>query len=303
MNNNTPNETNNIDSLLNEDNNINDNKMKRFYLSLYPSTMVDNDLSEIVVKNDTNMYGATVFAPQKTFDSEKYLSGYPDFNKKMNKIKHLYLINDIKELIELKNYFKDLQLDYDKISCNPLPVTMTNAGCVVHYSRFNDEINEINNKIKALISSFFKKNIFTENETINGYSIGSLINAQNRISYDLYLEFKVEWNNDSMTYEEFKEKFKNIACSEWYRNDMSLDNPFDADNENITAEELLYVTKDNFENNCQALYKLPYSKKFILYTIKFGCNNLIESVKFSNFLCEWMKRMMTRETCQKKYNF
>lgn len=38
-----------------------------------------------------------------------------------------------------------------------------------------------------------------------------------------------------------------------------------------------------------ALLKLPFSRKFLLETIKIGCNNRHENVQYSNFLGTWIK--------------
>ena len=44
------------------------------------------------------------------------------------------------------------------------------------------------------------------------------------------------------------------------------------------------------QHNFDELIKLPYSRKLICETIDIGCCNRIESVRFTNYVCEWIKR-------------
>jgi hypothetical protein len=46
------------------------------------------------------------------------------------------------------------------------------------------------------------------------------------------------------------------------------------------------VCEDNFKGLCE----LPYPRELIKRTIDLGCGNRNESVRYSNFICEWVKR-------------
>ena len=44
------------------------------------------------------------------------------------------------------------------------------------------------------------------------------------------------------------------------------------------------------EKNFKCLCYLPYPREVIKQTIDLGCKNRQESVRYSNYLCEWVKR-------------
>jgi len=43
-------------------------------------------------------------------------------------------------------------------------------------------------------------------------------------------------------------------------------------------------------HNYKSLLELPYPRKHIKASIDHGCSNRMESVRYSNFFCEWIKR-------------
>ena len=46
------------------------------------------------------------------------------------------------------------------------------------------------------------------------------------------------------------------------------------------------------QDNFQGLYELPFPHDLIFRTIDIGCRNLMESVRYSNFLCYWIEQKM-----------
>lgn len=82
------------------------------------------------------------------------------------------------------------------------------------------------------------------------------------------------------------------CCTDWNRINEHGD-PFrgyyeypDNSDEYINAYDLTR------EKNFNCLLELPYPYEIIKYTINWGCNNRNESVRYSNFVCEWIKRKM-----------
>ena len=80
------------------------------------------------------------------------------------------------------------------------------------------------------------------------------------------------------------------CCSDWYKQDRH-GNCFggfweypEGSYQHENARQLSY------DDNMKGLLELPYPREFILETIHIGCNNRQESVRYSNFLCEWMER-------------
>jgi hypothetical protein len=87
------------------------------------------------------------------------------------------------------------------------------------------------------------------------------------------------WNtNKKYTYDEFYSLYDSTACHDWYKIDKNGDS--------------VNYSEQNRTNSGDLLWKLPYPKQVVLKTIEIGCGPRLESVRFSNFLCEWIKRKM-----------
>jgi hypothetical protein len=124
---------------------------------------------------------------------------------------------------------------------------------------------------------------------VNGYEIES--NYEIGCSYVLYKDLIDDWNDKTeMSYDEFKEKYDDVACSDWAKMDRHgkcFVGFYDYPEGSYERENAFTLTR---EDNCKALYELPYPRHLIFITINIGCNLRLECVKFTNFLCEWMKR-------------
>ena len=127
-------------------------------------------------------------------------------------------------------------------------------------------------------------------EEINGYK---LYDTDSYImDFELFEKLRqLLKSNEPMLKEEFETKFENIACSDWCKMDRYGEcyggfwkYPEDTE-ERKDAYNL--SRKDNYNG----LWLLPYPKKMILKTIEIGCKNRMESVRYSNFLCEWVTRV------------
>lgn len=189
-------------------------------------------------------------------------------NEKFDKIDGLNFI----ELCELKENIFELANEYMKkemiFYCNPFP--------------FQKDIDNVNSYIKKInLTNYYQKLCISENEIINGYKLYNC--SEPIMSYDIYLDFFTIWQDvDNLSFDEFIEKYEENACSEWSRMNEHGEYPENAG--------LLSRTE-----NGEKLWKLPYPKKFVLETIEIGCNNHQESVRYSNFLCEWMKRKIYQD--------
>lgn len=134
--------------------------------------------------------------------------------------------------------------------------------------------------------------ILKTEEIVNGYELYDTTGRP--IMYrSLYENLVTMWKtNKEYTYEEFMDFYDN-ACSDWAKQD--------AHGESFCGYwKCMEGTTEREENawrltrnaNGIALWKLPYPKEVICETIKIGCNNRTESVRISNFICEWVKRKM-----------
>lgn len=136
---------------------------------------------------------------------------------------------------------------------------------------------------------FYEKLMIFLQENVNGYM---LYNSEGEMfSKDDFYELKSIWeNNKQYTYSEFYDKYNNSTCTEWHK--------FDRNGEYYKG---FYKTMDHdeawkltFEDNCLGLWELPYPKEVILKTISHSCSRGIESVRYCNFLCEWIKRKINQ---------
>lgn len=184
------------------------------------------------------------------------------------------------ELVELKNKLFDIQDEYFKTNPRLTPLDPIPLG---------KDIKEVNDLIDKLGHSHFTKElVIKKSEMVNGYHLydtDKLI-----MPYDGFADLVKKWNtNKQYSFDEFYEKCDELACTEW--NKMNREGEYftgkiyDSD-EYYDAWDL--TRKDNF----LALWELPYPKEVILETIIIGCRNLKECVRYSNFICEWIKRKM-----------
>lgn len=223
------------------------------------------------------------FVPQEFWFNRP--SGTEEFTKQRDKLCFSFLIKsgevecleDIDKLYEIKDKMLDLQHDY-----------MYKSG--IHFlGAPNQIINDFNEKIQELEKKFgctYNDNIveMEKTEIVNGYHLFNVreVNIFLRNRYNELLEL---YNDTSMTDEEFKIWFKRNACTEWCKmqpNGEYFGGYYDTDREN--AFDLTH------KKNLDSLLKLPYSRKLMCETIDIGCGNLNESVRYTNFLCEWIKR-------------
>lgn len=140
---------------------------------------------------------------------------------------------------------------------------------------------------------------FSGVEQVNGYYLHPLEEESGRSLY-WYGDFqKLEelYNTaNTMTKEEFMEKYNEETCSDWCKHDeygeyyggywMYPKGSYEREN----AWTLSKI------RNGEALYNLPYSHDLIFKTIEMGCANRRESVRYTNTICEYVKRKLANKT-------
>jgi len=140
-----------------------------------------------------------------------------------------------------------------------------------------------------------KKVVLSNEEQVNDYNL--FRSEQNVFTYENFMELYSIWKQDEQyTFEQFQEECSEIMCTDWYKMDYNGE-PYggfykypDGSEEKDNAWEL------TIEDNIKRLYGLPYPKDFVFETIKIGCRNRNESVKYSNYLCVWFERKI--KICQ-----
>jgi len=136
---------------------------------------------------------------------------------------------------------------------------------------------------------FYEYKLIIEDEEINGYKLWN-IDGQNVLDFEDFKEICELWEQPDITEEEFREGLDKNLCSDWAKQDRHGEcfggfwaYPEGSD-EKINAYTL--SRQDNIEGLCE----LPYPRNIIIKTCEWGCNSRMESVAYSNFLCEWIKR-------------
>jgi hypothetical protein len=183
-------------------------------------------------------------------------------------------------------------------------------------SPFSQKIININNQINFLGGKTFKSPLLmSEEEDVNGYYLYEIIEGNNIMNYDTFTDYLKLWNKinlnvldslkdlpipsdilsiiaklSDMSDNEFTERFEKIACSDWSNQDKYGESYGGFWKYSEDSYEFKNAYTLSREDNLKSLLKLPYPREFILETINIGCNNRLESVRYSNFLCEWMKR-------------
>jgi hypothetical protein len=142
-------------------------------------------------------------------------------------------------------------------------------------------------KIKDFYPKYREVILFNDREYANGYQ---LYNCKfNLFGICDFFELKKMYeNNKPMTYEEFHSEYEKEACTEWAKMDehgVSFGGFWESDDPEIKANAFNL----SYETNCRKLYELPFSPKIKLWTVTFGCSRRQESVRWSNFWCEWIK--------------
>jgi hypothetical protein len=222
---------------------------------------------------------------------DKIIDEFPGITKIR---KNLDNINELSydELLNLKELLSDLQMYY----CKRINHPCLHMGAYYQFGTpIEKEINLCAKKIKNKSLSKYYKNtqiIFTPDTYVNGYKLFDC--KENIFDEQQFNQLNDKWNDKTMDYSKFSDLYEKDACSEWAKQDR-YGNCFggfwkypEGSDEKKNAYNL------SREDNCKGLYELPYPKEFILETIEIGCNSRLESVRYSNFLCEWYKQKLIK---------
>ncbi len=126
-----------------------------------------------------------------------------------------------------------------------------------------------------------------ESEIVNGYALYSI--HDDIMDYEQFVEMynkRTIGVNDEL----FREWLDDHCCSDWAKQDKNGEcyggywSYPDGSYEKENAYEL------SREDNLNALCALPYPREIIKDTVTIGCGNRMESVRYSNCMCEWVKR-------------
>lgn len=136
-------------------------------------------------------------------------------------------------------------------------------------------------------------------EIVNGFALHEIKEnpGKSLYWYTDFLEMEALYNTpNTMTKKEFMEKYDEEACSDWSKQDECGEcyGGFWNFPEGSYKRKNAYTLSRKV--NGAALYKLPYSHALIFKTIEMGCCNRMESVKYTNTICEYIKRKLSNKT-------
>jgi hypothetical protein len=141
---------------------------------------------------------------------------------------------------------------------------------------------------KISTSGFYKELKLSKNDTINGYQLYDI--DKTIMTEGMFLENLELWNSkEQPDHNEFIKEYDETACADWSKIDEYGESFKGAWEEPEGSDERENAWNITRKQNGETLWKLPYPKKFILETIQMGCNNRRECVRYSNFICHWMK--------------
>jgi len=261
--------------------------------------MTDNDEYEA----ESEYENVRLLFHQKRPDPEKDYPGYkvihericvltypkiimPEINKEMWTEEKFdkYIEEELEDLRYLRDEVNKLENWY-----------RSNLGGMSGYPTYYKQWFElIDNREKLFLkhskNTWYSPIIMKEEEEVNGYKLYE-VKSKNIMTYGLLMEFVEKWKEE-MSIEDFKEKFDDIACSDWSKMDEHGECYGGYYNYSKGSYERENAYTLSGKRNLEKLCELPYPKAAIIETIFIGCRNRMESVRYSNFMCEWAKRKM-----------
>ncbi len=193
------------------------------------------------------------------------------------KVLETLTFREARELLQTMQRFNDMSRQY--------PILTT-----IMYPQ--DNITKVVDHMKSSQPVSFQPIIMDSEEMeVNGYKLYSCDSLL--FWYDEYQGYCKYWEEeDDMTFDAFKEECHERMCTSWCKMDEhgeSFGGYWDYPEDSLEYRHAYSLTQDK---NIRCLWRLPYPKRFLLETINIGCNNGMESVRYSNTLGEWMVRMM-----------
>lgn len=193
----------------------------------------------------------------------------------------------------------DLDLDTLRIYFKEITQEMYQFSSYYNYflglpedNLYEPALIEINQRIIALSDPTYENCITTsESEEVNGYKLYAA--KHNFISYDHFYIFVDLMNSNKIwTFAEWREAMISICCGAWYKCNPQGEYYQGYWKYPANSHQRINACDLTFEDNCRAMWDLPFSKDMLLETIKLGCLNYMECVRYSNFVCVWVQRKL-----------
>lgn len=220
---------------------------------------------------------------------EEVCESYPTYMELMYQISTLNLYS-YEQICRLENKFNDFVCYY-----------VENSGCIVGFGPlpFWKTSKKIFERKKELVMfrdakarRFYSNEIImSEEDEVNGYQLYECTGDAVIMDYETFIELhdkcKIKKEEEEEKDLDFEEWFDTHACSDWSKMDKHGTCPSMEQLEDMEASGSAFTFR---EDNFEALCALPYPKPIIKYSIITGCNSRMESVRYTNFICEWFRR-------------
>lgn len=134
--------------------------------------------------------------------------------------------------------------------------------------------------------------VCTQDERVNGYCMYSKNELEFSIEFEDFLKLCEIWDDvgNDMDDAEFAQWLEDNCCTDWNKQDRhgkSYGGFWRYPEDSYEREHAYELSRaDNLKGMCE----LPYPRRILIDTVQWGCNTRMESVRFSNFCCEWIKR-------------
>ena len=243
--------------------------------------------------NAAKFEGCFIFTrPRPT--SQTIIASFPKINELDNLEYSITSMTDLNEKLSslrtLETLYYELRTYYASHMIVSIYSPFERGPFSADIDRIKEQIKEISRQLDPEVDKFYRRIVkMSYEEQVNGYNLYDV--DKNIMDYDTYCKLLPIWNDKTAyTHEEFMEKYNDEACTDWSKQDRH-GNCFGGFWE---YEEGTYERENAYQlsrkDNGQGLWELPDSHNFIFKTIELGCRNRMESVRYSNFLCEWMAR-------------
>jgi hypothetical protein len=158
-------------------------------------------------------------------------------------------------------------------------------------------VQKILNKIEDLeqcqFVQFLKPIIISKEEIVNGYKLYDC--KENLFDYDTFQRLKSLFNSPKkFSWKKWEKKLDNCLCTGWAKVDEfgeSFMGEFWESHDPTIRSDAYNLTR---KSNITKLHELPYSPKIKIWTTEYSCklisHSVSHSVRYCNFICEWVKR-------------
>lgn len=199
----------------------------------------------------------------------------------------------------------------DAIECEYVRMFISNF-CFPAPEPFKNYIMFVTNIIYKFVPEWYKiPTCIDKTEQVNGFKLFTMhepdlnestkkwfhnldeCKSQNWIRYDYFLKLEKLFNEkNTMNKKEFLEKYNTTACIDWSKQNENGEYYSELWKYPEGSYERKHALDISRNTNGEALWNLPYSHSLIFETMNYGCNTGQESVRFTNFMCEYVKRKL-----------